>query len=360
MTLENAAIPGGADTAAPVSVRDDVLAAFKEVDTPVEVTTEPVAEPSETAEQKAERIRDEQGRFARADEAKKAEPVKADVKTDIKPEVKTDPKVEDVAPPVQWKGNAKIDFNRLPTSVKQAISEEYKQYSEASQKVEAIDRVLTPQRRQLLAQAYGNDMGGLDQILQTVEYSNRDPLGFVKWYAQQNRIDLSSLVSPAQQQQPAIDPQLQQLLSPILNKVTSLEQTFQQRQAYEQQQTQAQIQGELNAFLSDHQNFPYAQDVRRQMGVLIDAAAQQGQTLSLKDAYDQAVWANPTTRGQLLAQQAQQSTQQLQATAQQKRQLSASVAGAPGTAQPLNGITNPKATVRDDVMEAMRQASGHI
>lgn len=360
MTLENATIPSGAETAAPVSVRDDVLAAFNAVETPSD-TPEPVVE---TEEQKAERLRDEQGRFVKADEKpEKAEPdVKAEAKPDAKPE-KVDTKAEpkaDIAPPVEWKGNAKIDWNRLPSSVKQAISEEYTKFSEVSRKVEAIDKVLTPERRQQLAMAYGNDMSGLDQILNAVAYSNKDPMGFIQWFAQNNRIDLSGLVSPAQQQQPAVDPQLQQLLSPVLNKITSLEQTIQQRQQYEAQQSQAQVQQELNAFLSDHQNYPYAQDVRRQMGVLMDAAAQEGRTLTLKEAYDQAVWANPQTRSQLLAQQAQQSTQQLQAAAQQKRQLSSGIAGAPGTAQPLNGITNPKATVRDDVIAAMRAASGHV
>lgn len=351
MTLENATIPTTTEETKvePVSVRDDVLAAFKEVEAPEQESTE-------TAEQKAERLRDEQGRF-KADDKPKTE-AKVEDKTEVKTseiKVEKQPEKTDVAPPVEWKGNAKIDWNRLPSSVKQAISEEYTKFSQASQQVEAINKVLTPERRQQLAMAYGNDMSGLDQILNAVAYSNQDPAGFLKWFAQNNRIDLSSLVSP-QQQQPAVDPQLQQLLSPVLNEVTSLKQMITQRQALEQQQTQSQVQQELNAFFSDHVNYPYAQDVRRQMGVLI----QSGQAKDLKDAYEQAVWANPQTRSQLLAQQAQQSTQQLQATAQQKRQLSASVAGAPGTAQPLNGITNPKATVRDDVIAAMRAASGQL
>lgn len=357
MTVENATIPPTTEDTAkaePVSVRDEVLAAFNEAATPASDV-----KPDETAEQKAERIRDEQGRFAKAEEAKievKPDPNAPVVKVDAKADQKPDDKPTDIAPPVNWKGDAKINWGRLPAPVKQAITEEFNKYSEASQKVEAIDKVLTPQRRQLLAQAYGTDIGGLDQILQTVEYSNRDPVGFMKWYAQQNGINLSSLVQQPQTQQQAVDPHLQELLSPVFNKVASLEQMFQQRQAYEQQQVQAQTQQELNAFFSDHQNYPFAQDVRRQMGMLI----QSGQAKDLKDAYDQAVWANPQTRSQLLAQQAQQSTQQLQATAQQKRQLSSGIAGAPGTAQPLQAITNPKATVREDVMEAMRQAGGRI
>jgi hypothetical protein len=313
------------------STRDSVRDAIKAVEEKPQV--------EETAEQKAERLRNEKGQFAKADE-------KGDEKVEAKPEVQPEKPVKVYAdPPTHWLGEEKLNWKHIPHGVRQAILNDQKALSEAQQALQSFERVLTPQRRQQLTMAYGNDLNGLDAIMQTVEFSNRDPQGFIAWFAQQRGISPPQQVQQGQSQ---IDPVLQ----PYVERVQTLEQMLQGFQQQQQQSVQQQMATEVNSFLSDHVNFPYANDVKKDMALML----QSGTASTLKDAYDKAVWANPSTRARLLAEQQQTQQAKLSQAIDQKKTAAASVTGAPGTAKPVSNGSYVKENPRDTVRRALEQA----
>lgn len=319
------------------STRDSVREAIKQAEAPkAEVKTEDA--PVETDEQKAERLRNEKGQFAKAE---------TELKTEIKAEEKEKPAKVYADPPSHWLGEEKLNWKHIPHGVRQAILNDQKALSEAQQALQSFERVLTPQRRQQLTMAYGNDLNGLDAIMQTVEYSNRDPQGFINWFAQQRGLSLSP-PQQAQDGQSQIDP----VLKPYVERVQTLEQAIQGFQQQQQQSIQQQMASEVNAFLSDHVNFPYANDVKEHMGRLLNA----GTASTLKDAYDQAVWANPATRARLLAEQQQTAQAKTSQAVEQKRTAAASVTGAPGTAKPVANGSFIKESARDTVRRSIEQA----
>lgn len=336
-----------------LTTRDSVRAAIEET----AKAAEKAAPDGETAEQKAERIRNEKGQFAKADDKPETQ---AEVKPEqqVKPEGEKQPKAH-IEPPAHWLGEDKIGWRNVPQSVRQTIMNDYKAMGEAKQQLESIERVLTPQRRQQLAQSYGSDVGGLDTILQTVEYSNRDPKGFIQWFANQYRIPLNEFAQGTQGQ-PQVDPQAQQLqqylqpvLEPLLGKVSAFDK-FMQEQATQKEQAML---GVVNAFMNDSTNFPYAKDVEGDVLTLLGTGKYTGTPeQKLKAAYDAAVWANPAIRSRMLAEQTQAQQRQQSQVADQKRSLAGSVTGAPGTAKPLANGSYVKESPRDSVRRALQEA----
>lgn len=322
------------------STRDSVRQALEEA------TKEPKAEdaPVETEEQKAERLRNEKGQFAKAE----VKPEKTE-----KPEGETKTFIE---APSHWLGEDKIAWKNVPHALRQTIIKDQQALQEARQTLGSLEKVLTPQRRQALQQSYGSDLGGLDSILQTVEFSNRDPRGFIKWFADQYRIPLNEFT----QAQPQVDPQAQQLqqylqpvLEPVLSKVSAFDKFLQDQEAQKQQQMLSVVQ----SFENDSTNHPYFKDVEDDVLALLGTGKFKGTPEQrLKAAYEAAVWSNEAIRNRLIAERTQTQQRQQSQVADQKKTLAASVTGAPGTAKPVANGAYVKETPRDSVRRALEQA----
>jgi hypothetical protein len=112
--------------------------------------------------------------------------------------------------------------------------------------------------------------------------------------------------------QPEVPPELAQLHA----RLAQLEQGRQ----FEQDRAVDTLRGEVGRFANDPANEFY-QDVRDQMATLLE----KGVARDLKDAYDQAVWANPETRKVLLQRQAAGQAHQASQSAQRARAASSSI-----------------------------------
>jgi len=207
--------------------------------------------------------------------------------------------------PVSWTSEAKEGFAKLPPELQKYVSQRESEreklltqksteYSEQQRKNEALEQVLSP-RRQALVDAYGSESQGLHQILSTVEFANRDPAGFMKWFAQQN-----GLATPAAQTEADdtyVDPvtkQIQQELNGIKQKLTQDEQA----KISLRQET---VRSEITTFKDEKDDSgalkrPHFEEVRAEMASLM----QSGSAKNLDDAYDKACWANPGVRKQIL------------------------------------------------------------
>ena len=227
-----------------------------------------------------------------------------------------------VSPPVSWSAEAKAAFAALTPAVQQAVLKREKEVSDGfAQKSaelkdwEPLKSVLGP-RQHALAAAYGSVANGIQTLFSLSDYAEKDAHGFIKWFAQQRGIDLSSLAgTPAGQPQASADPTiaaLQQQIASLNQQLTGFTQSQEQAQ-------QAELTRQIEAFKADPKNVHF-EAVRAEMAALM----QGGRAKDLQDAYDKAVYANPETRRlvmeeQRAAEQAQRDAENARAAAEARR-----------------------------------------
>ncbi|MET4529152.1 hypothetical protein [Bradyrhizobium sp. JR18.2] len=357
-----------ADNVAAVAADDDfdvtadLAAAFDaaENDTPA-----PEPEPAgETAEQAAERVRDEKGRFAAKTEepepvptkepAKAAEPVKAEPA----PAAVVDPLApapEPVKPPPGFSPTAKVVWDKETLSkeewdaVKRDISKrneevgkglaeltEYKpikQYIEmAKQSGTTLDRAL--QNYVGIEQELGRDMvGGVSRICQN---KGVHPVALA------NQI-LARYGAAPSEGQTGEQPQAHQQAPVDPNAIAASV-----RDQIRAEQIQEDANRSIKQFGSDPKN-QFFENVRQDMTRLLQAGAAE----TLEDAYDKACWANPEIRNLLIKQQAPAAASDPSAkvaAATQARAASKSITGSP---IPNASAKGPSVSLEDEIRQLM-------
>lgn len=316
----------GADIAAAIETVNSGGSTEAVVSTPAEETAGPSGDaPSDG------RVRDEHGRFAPKTDApeapkaaeKTADPAASGAAQVAQTPAATDKQTAPITPPAGWKGAGKVAFDKLPPAIRQELVEDYAQRAQTQARLDRLDAVLGP-REQVLAATYGSVEQGIQNLFAISDMATKNPEGFVLWFAQQRGINLAQMVgqSGAQGEQPAQAP------DPVMQRVGQLETMLQNFVQQQQQGTQAQTMTEIERFASDPAH-PYFNDVRADMGVLIQA----GRAKDLQQAYDMAVWAHPEIRTSLIEAQVTQRTTQQSQTAQQAQAAAVSISGSPAGAK---------------------------
>lgn len=179
---------------------------------------------------------------------------------------------------------------------------------------------------------------------------------------------------PEGQMAPTGNPDIQAVLQSALTPVMTQVQTLQQQIAQERQASQAaqlaEAQRQVEAFASDPKNM-YFHNVQDAVADLISLARQAGQDLSLQDAYDRAVWADPTIRPHLMKAQADAAAAESaraaddakkaaeaaqRAKAQSAQRAAGSVTGSPAPGSAPSAAS--QGSVRESLMAAMQEHSG--
>lgn len=355
----------------PLSIRDSLKASMK-ADTPDTSV--------ETDTQKADRARDEAGRFAVKTDAKPD----ATVATPVAPAAKIadaaavvatpavavpdatvaqTPAVPAVKAPPGWAPEAKADFANLPVHVQAAIGKR-------EQEVENGFKVL-------------QDYKGLEEFSPIIKQAGKTHAEVMRnaldWEASLQRDPWNTIANVANVIHARTNLPVDQILHPSL--VTFLgqqaQQPQQQRQVPQQQPIDVEstveqvlrkreIENQISAFYSDPANV-HVEAVSEDMAALIKS----GRAASIKDAYDAACWMNPNIRQQLISQAAPapapavpdpQIAQNAQraAAADQARKASRSVTGssAPGPSQGLK--PGAPSSIRDSLKEAFASADGRV
>jgi hypothetical protein len=154
--------------------------------------------------------------------------------------------------------------------------------------------------------------------------------------------------APAQAQAPDIQAHVAQLV----------QQAVQPLLAQAEQQQSQQLQSTISQFGADPKH-PFFNDVRVDMGVLIDASIKRNQPITMDQAYEQATWANPAIRAHLLEEQRESAEKAKAAEVAKARDaIRTSVTGSPLPGVGLNGKGDPKASALDDVRAAYSELSG--
>ncbi len=331
------------------SVADDVRAALEQVSTAdlgEKLTKD--APVNETVEQKAERLRDESGKFVAKDK------VEAPVTAAPKPITDADQLGEKPAqpsnaggPPTSWSADAKATWSTLPPAVQAAaikrdaeINEAGRQWSEQRQ---TYERVLNPVAE--LSRSNGLSVeDGITRLLTVERRLASDGPNMIRELAQAYGVDLTALINGTPQPEnrqaaPQFDPNIiPQIIDQRLNEVLSA-----------RDQNSA-LQGQIDTFAKTpgHEHFG---EVKVLMGHLLKSE----QATDMQDAYDKAVWATPSVREKLMA--AQTAAQNPQKEAITKRKAAVSLNGSPRGQAPVNR-QQTNGSVLDDVRAAVEAHGG--
>lgn len=348
----------------------DVLAAHNEVEQePIareEVGQEPKdLTPPETPEQKAERVRDEAGRFAKAEEGKRetlklkepkqpaevekpgseGEPPQAPA-ADVPAGVAAKPGEEPIAPPADWKGAGKVQWNKLPKAIQAELNETYAGLATAREEAAKIEQTIAP-HRDILVRDAGSVDNGINQLMQFYNAYLTNPLGLIHHIARTRGVDLGAPQGQQPQGGTPPGPDLNSLVSQAVQQaIAPIHQQFAQTESQQITQT-------ISAFAADPR-YPYFQDVKAHMGQLMKA----GLAKDLPDAYDKAVRLNPAIWSALETQRTEEAKQAQTAEAEKARKAAAaSLRGSP-LPNPAPGTTGQNSTVHDDVRAAFAEAAG--
>lgn len=249
-----------------------------------------------------------------------------------------------------------------------------------------LNQLLEP-RRAMWAQAGLNEAQALGQLLQLSDFANQDMHGFIRYMAEQGRVDPMQIWDfrpiiqrhaetlaqqmlaqqqagqrpyQRQQAQPQPPPQPQQYRDP---RVDQLEQQLQgfntflaEQQARQQKAEVVQLQNELQGFMDQKDEkgrvaHPYFNQVRERMAQYYRA----GFATDLETAYDMACRADPMVKAKIEAaakadaQRASAGSQRAKAEA--ARKAGSSVTGTPGAP----AASQPSGDLREDMRRAFAE-----
>ena len=337
---------------APVSMDDTIRESLRAInernateapDTGITPVTKSAPEAPEEA---AQRIRDAQGKFAKGEAPDPAltAPEVPDSNTGVPKELQT----------LGLRKDEAVAFAAAPEILKQAFmrrSQEMhqgvEQYRQAAQFAQSMEKVITPyaQTLQRLNISPDRAVGELMASDHKLRYGQpAEKIAFFRQLAQSYGIDIAQAALPQEQQQ-QIDPHL----SALQQQVQQLTGYINNQQSTAQQQATDQLNSQIQAFAADakHSHF---ESVKGHMAALLQA----GQAQDLADAYEQAVYANPTTRALMLQQQ--EATKREEAT---QRAQAAKKAGSVNIRQRATmPASKPIGTMDDTIRDTYRQLMG--
>lgn len=305
--------------------------------------------------------RDDGGRFAAKDgEQAKPEPVPADQSA----EVKDEPAAPAIDPPISWSAENKAKWESVPPDLRQYIAQRdkeaqtaisrYGQHLKAYEPLgQVVDHFKDTFQRNGIAPA-----DGIARLLAVESRLASDPTEAIKDIAKAYGVELSALITetPADgaPQQGTLPPEVSALKAELaqtkaeLGKITS-HLTAQER---------ARLQAENAALFKQIADFangkPHFDNVRHLMGAMIMA----DETLSLEDAYERALYADPNTRQRILSDQ-RKAGEEKQAQEARKRATDAKKAASVNVRSTSVAGGNPK-TMDDTLRETARRLYGHL
>lgn len=299
-------------------------------------------EAPESSEEKAQRLRDEAGRF-------KAPDAPAEAESYVDPLVAAETPPEVAPAPNTWKKEVAAKWATLPPDVQAEVSRReadfhkgIEGYRAKAQFADSVANVLQPYQQTLkhLEETQGiSAEKALDALLSAdhkLRYGSPvEKQMYMHQLAQSYGVDLAQQIPQADQQVFTLQQRLQQL-------ETALQNQTQQGAQREQQE----LNSTIAAFAADpkHSHF---ESVKGHMSALLQA----GQAKDLADAYEQAVYANPTTRAAMLQQQIAAQREE----AAQKAKAAKEAASTNVPRRPSMPVTQPIGTMDETIRATLRR-----
>jgi hypothetical protein len=261
-----------------------------------------------------------------------------------------------VEPHPRWSEEFKAKFSALPQDAQEmilarekesekAVTQKTMELAEERKSIQAINQVIDPLRENL-QRAGVSDAQYIETLIEADRMLQFKPREAIAYLARRAGIDLSQAGLTDQQPDQSSD------------RVRMLEQNLQTLQQQIERdrikESQDRTIGEIESFASEKDATgqalrPHWSDLQDDLAPLVSAIRQRNPEKSPRDilqaAYDQAVWANPTTREKMLAAQEATRKEQTSKTVAQARQANAvNIRGKAG------GEMRAKPTTIDDTL----------
>lgn len=393
---ESAAVEQPVDDSAAGDLRATLAESLKGNDT----EASPPPEAKETEAEKAERARDEKGRFA-AKEAGEAEatPPAGEQKTEAAPEAAKSTEVGQtpsegasgaVEAPVHWPVADREKFAALPAEARSMVLDFQKKMeagftpklmrlSQYERDFQGVPEIFAPyaeemRQRGVTPAHFINTWANVELALNEGARAARQGLPNQKGAAivaaviekyGVNPGDVAELLRNPQAAQAASQPaQLPPEMAQAIQEARSAAEEVRQYREREQSKALTSAQSMIDTFVAEKDSdgnlkHPFFADLQAEIEEFAQLDVAKGKTPNLSDLYDRAVWANPSIRQRQLAsekeREAKRAAVERQAKSQAAARAASSVSGSPGTGQSLAAKPNPAASSADDLRASLAE-----
>jgi len=325
---------------APVSIDDTIRNTLSEIRARGEGGEVGKPETPDTPEEKAQRIRDEQGKFA------KGAPPSPDDAAAGAPAAPAPGPLD--AAPNTWKKEVAANWATYPPELRAEVLRReadfhkgIEGYRAAAGFGQAMERAITPYAQTIQSLGITADKAVSELMAADHKLRYGSPQEKTAYFAQLAQTYGIDMTAVQQVEQTQIDPNI----AALQQQVQRLSGFIENQQSQGKQQEEAALNSEIESFKADpkHSHF---ESVKGHMAALLQA----GQASSLADAYEQAIYANPTTRALVLAQQ--QAEQRAAAAAKATAaKTAASVNTRPRASMP---VSQPIGSMEDTIRATLR------
>ena len=277
------------------------------------------------------------------------------------------------ATPEHWAADDRAAFEKLPPEAKQPYLDARKSLERGFQAKfdeiatirkdrEAIDEMFGPVKDDM-ARAGLDTVGAVRHLIGWRQFIMTKPEQAIAEIAKTHGVDLRKLSGEdAAEPEDEIDPATGQKISEINSRIENLEKTTTKSQEAAAQQVQREALQLIDTFKAATDDagapkHPHFDAVRQGMQMRLRAAGQQGIRMTLEDAYDAEVYANPDTRKLVLEEQTRaQAAKRGEAL---KKDVQKAKKASKHNVQPAGGTAKaaPKKTWADEIGDVYDQAA---
>jgi hypothetical protein len=254
--------------------------------------------------------------------------------------------------PQSWSPESDALWKQLPPDAQELIA---KRESESQQQISRMGNDLATfkplgellgQHRAMFERNGLDAVNGVKTLLEAQQMLEMDPVGGLAAIAGRfglNRVQLAQALTGRQvtgedgKNSGPIDPAMLQIQSEVTGLKQQLAEAKREQLTWREQQERAAQQQTDHEVAKWAEGKPYFDEARTMMGNLIMAAANQGQVLSLDDAYDQAVHALPALRAKVQAEAKAKDVEKRKQAASQAKRSGAVNAGTTRPTRPAPG-----------------------
>jgi len=256
--------------------------------------------------------------------------------------------------PQSWKPAERAKWATLDPTVRQEVMRREREITktlgetaQARQFAQSFSQTIQPFQARLSSMNM-HPLAAVQELLKTDHILSSGPMhqkaGMIAKLIKDYGVDIQTLdgVLSGQPQQDPVQSQVDKLLAQKLAPYENFMRQQEQQRTHQQQQLDTQVAQSLDTMAQDPK-FEYFEDVRKDMGDIIELSAKRGVYLTLEQAYTKAVALNPDIN-QLVTQQSQAQAARSHASlqnskAQRALAASRSVGGTPSAV--VTGTANP-------------------
>lgn len=343
------------DTENAPSMDDTIRATLADIESRNTPTEEPEASevPEETQEQKDARARDEKGRFVPKQDQPEQIEEPATVGSEQAAPVAIPPELQRLG----LRKEEATAYMKADPVLQQAFlrrSEEMhkgiEQFREKAQFADSVSRAIQPFAQNIQAAGVSPDVAihalfSADAMLRSANPQQK--AGMIYKLMQDYQVNPQDLLNVLQSpQQSSFNPEVFAMQQQLQQMKSWVEQQSQAREQMEQQQ----LNSEIERFAADPANVHF-EAVREHMAALL----QSGLAKDLPDAYQQAVYANPTIRARVLAEQQAKAEADRKAEALKKAQAAKQAASVNLARKGTLPAARPVGSMEDTIREKARE-----